>query len=105
MRLQGAFVNLPPDVCDELVCCYFQHVHFFLPIIDAPGFLNAYISDNSQNISRLLLWTMLLAAANVSPRCSIGIRVGSNYLCEVCRCGRLEKSGLLIKEGHENCNV
>jgi hypothetical protein len=105
MRLQGAFENLPPDVCDELIRCYFQHVHFFLPIVDAPGFLNAYISDDSQNISRLLLWSMLLAAANVSFFCTMVIFVGSNHFCEVCRDGRLEKSGLFIEESHENCNV
>ncbi|KAM0263713.1 hypothetical protein ACHAQJ_001027 [Trichoderma viride] len=64
MRLQGVFSKLPDDVCDELVRCYFQHVHFFLPIIDAPAFLNEYCSNGSRNISLLLYWSMLLAAAN-----------------------------------------
>ncbi|RFU81421.1 c6 transcription factor [Trichoderma arundinaceum] len=64
MRLQGVFSKLPHDVCDELVRCYFQHVHFFLPIIDAPAFLNEYCSNGSRNISLLLYWSMLLAAAN-----------------------------------------
>ena len=67
MRIQGAFTELPTEVCNELIRCYFQHVHFFLPIVDAPGFLNEYINNGSQNISRLLLWSMLLAAANVNP--------------------------------------
>jgi hypothetical protein len=66
MRLQGVFSRLPEDVCDELIRCYFQHVHFFLPIIDAPAFLNEYCSNGSRNISLLLYWGMLLAAANVS---------------------------------------
>ncbi|KAK1238144.1 hypothetical protein MKX08_002723 [Trichoderma sp. CBMAI-0020] len=64
MRLQGVFSKLPDDVCDELVRCYFQHVHFFLPIVDAPAFLNEYCSNGSRNISILLYWSMLLAAAN-----------------------------------------
>ncbi|KAL7929726.1 hypothetical protein V8C35DRAFT_314642 [Trichoderma chlorosporum] len=64
MRLQGVFSRLPDDVCDELIRCYFQHVHFFLPIIDAPAFLNEYSSHGSRNISLLLYWSMLLAAAN-----------------------------------------
>ncbi|KAL7920603.1 hypothetical protein ACQKWADRAFT_297968 [Trichoderma austrokoningii] len=64
MRLQGVFSKLPDDVCDELVRCYFQHVHFFHPIIDAPAFLNEYCSNGSRNISLLLYWSMLLAAAN-----------------------------------------
>lgn len=70
MRLQGVFSKLPDDVCDELVRCYFQHVHFFIPIIDAPAFLNDYCSNGSRDISLLLYWSMLLAAANVSVPCS-----------------------------------
>lgn len=66
MRLQGVFSKLPDEVCDELVRCYFQHVHFVLPIIDAPAFLNDYCNNGSRNISLLLYWSMLLAAANVS---------------------------------------
>ncbi|KAH8125632.1 hypothetical protein LI328DRAFT_151755 [Trichoderma asperelloides] len=64
MRLQGVFSKLPDEVCDELVRCYFQHVHFVLPIIDAPAFLNDYCNNGSRNISLLLYWSMLLAAAN-----------------------------------------
>ena len=66
MRTHGAFTELPTEVFNELIRCYFQHVHFFLPIVDAPGFLNEYINNGTQNISRLLLWSMLLAAANVN---------------------------------------
>jgi hypothetical protein len=66
MRHQGAFTLLPSDVCDALICCYFQHVHFFLPIIDAPSFLNEYINNGPQNVNLLLFWSMFLAAANVS---------------------------------------
>ncbi|KAL7794297.1 hypothetical protein V8C37DRAFT_409332 [Trichoderma ceciliae] len=64
MRLQGVFSKLSDDVCDVLVGCYFRHVHFFLPIIDASAFLNEYCSNGSRNISLLLYWSMLLAAAN-----------------------------------------
>ena len=67
MRHQGIYAVLPDDVCDELIRCYFQHVHFFLPVIDAASFLNEYIRNGSQSMNPLLFWSMLLAAANVSP--------------------------------------
>src|ERR1700679_2021345 len=66
LRHQGAFSTLPDDVCDDLIRCYFHHVHFFLPIIDAASFLTEYENNGRQNISLLLFWSMLLAAANVS---------------------------------------
>ena len=63
---QGAFAALPDNICDDLVRCYFHHVHFFLPIVDAAAFLAEYNNNGRQNISLLLFWSMLLAAANVS---------------------------------------
>jgi hypothetical protein len=66
LKQEGAFDTLPGGVCDSLIHCYFQHVHFFLPVIDAPGFLNEYVSNGPRNISRLLLWSICLAASNVS---------------------------------------
>ncbi|KAM3440338.1 hypothetical protein NHJ13734_003356 [Beauveria thailandica] len=64
MRHEGVFSKLPDDVCDELIGCYFQHVHFLLPILDVPAVLNEYWSRGSQGINPLLLWSMFLAAAN-----------------------------------------
>ncbi|CZR58718.1 related to cutinase transcription factor 1 beta [Phialocephala subalpina] len=64
LRQQGAFDTLPDDVCDDLIRCYFHHVHFFLPVVDAASFLTEYDSNGRQNISLLLFWSMLLAAAN-----------------------------------------
>jgi hypothetical protein len=66
LRHQGAFDTLSDGVCDELIYCYFQHVHFFLPVVDAGSFLAKYNDSDRQNISLLLFWSMLLAAANVS---------------------------------------
>jgi hypothetical protein len=66
LRHQGAFSTLPDHVCDDLIRCYFHHVHFFLPIVDAASFLTEYENNGRQNISLLLFWSMLLAAANVS---------------------------------------
>lgn len=65
LRHQGAFDLLPDDVCDDLIRCYFHHVHFFLPVVDAGAFLNEYDANGRKNISLLLFWSMLLAAANV----------------------------------------
>lgn len=69
MRCQGVFTRLPEDVCDALVHCYFRHVHFYVPIVDAPAFLNDYCAHGaaSQTLSGLLLWSMFLASANVRP--------------------------------------
>ncbi|OAA43538.1 C6 transcription factor [Beauveria brongniartii RCEF 3172] len=64
MRHEGVFTKFPDDVCDELIGCYFQHVHFFLPILDVPTVLNEYWSRGSQGINPLLLWSMFLASAN-----------------------------------------
>ncbi len=66
LRNQGAFATLPDDVCDDLINCYFHHVHFFLPVVDAAAFLSDYEKHGRQNIDLLLFWSMLLAAANVS---------------------------------------
>ncbi len=66
MRHQGVFHVPSREICDDLVRCYFEHVHFFLPIIDAADFLNEYETNGCQAISPLLYWSMFLAAANVS---------------------------------------
>lgn len=64
LRHQGAFDTLSDDdVCDDLIRCYFHHVHFFLPVVDAATFLAEY-DNGRRNISLLLFWSMLLAAAN-----------------------------------------
>lgn len=66
LRHQGAFAILPDELCDHLIRCYFHHVHFFLPIVDAASFLSEYENNGRQNISLLLFWSILLASANVS---------------------------------------
>ncbi|OAL28103.1 hypothetical protein AYO22_03130 [Fonsecaea multimorphosa] len=63
MRAKGVFEALSNDVADEAIRCYFEHVHFFLPVVDAATFLSQYKSDRN-NISPLLFWCMILAAAN-----------------------------------------
>ena len=66
LRAKGAFSIPAKEVCDDLICAYFHHVHPFLPIIDAGYFLARYLGHGCQNINLLLLWSMFLAAANVS---------------------------------------
>lgn len=65
MRHQGVFKQLPEDVCEILLRQYFEHVHFFLPVLDASTLLNEYSSHGSQGIDPLLLWSIFLASANV----------------------------------------
>jgi len=74
MRHQGVFDILPSDICNDLIRCYFHHVHFFLPIVDAAAFLTEYETNGCHNISLLLFWSMLLAAANVSHSQSIALK-------------------------------
>ncbi|KIW35301.1 uncharacterized protein PV07_02004 [Cladophialophora immunda] len=63
MRAKGVFETFSNDVADEAIRCYFEHVHFFIPVVDAATFLNQYKNDRN-NISPLLFWSMILAAAN-----------------------------------------
>jgi hypothetical protein len=87
LRHQGVFDILPSDIRDDLIRCYFHHVHFFLPIVDAAAFLTEYETNGRYNISLLLFWSMLLAAANVSHSQSFVLKrhllTSSHFL--VCR--------------------
>ncbi|VTT68198.1 unnamed protein product [Fusarium fujikuroi] len=64
MRSEGALTTLPTDVCDDMIWTYFKHVHFFLPIVDAEGFLNDYHGQGPHKKHDLLFWSMMLAATN-----------------------------------------
>ncbi|KAJ5536514.1 hypothetical protein N7513_009700 [Penicillium frequentans] len=64
IRNEGGFATIPTGVCDELIRCYFHHVHFFQPVVEAPSFLNEYVQNGTNNISPVLFWSMLLAATN-----------------------------------------
>ncbi|RBQ77930.1 hypothetical protein FVER14953_09360 [Fusarium verticillioides] len=55
---------MPADVCDDMIWTYFKHVHFFLPIVDAQGFLNDYHQQGPHKKHDLLFWSMMLAATN-----------------------------------------
>ncbi|KAJ9605303.1 hypothetical protein H2200_009960 [Cladophialophora chaetospira] len=63
MREKGVFETLPNQVEDEIIRCYFEHVHFFMPVVDAASFLDGYATSRHE-LSPLLLWSMRLAAAN-----------------------------------------
>ncbi|KAF5967422.1 cutinase transcription factor 1 beta [Fusarium coicis] len=64
MRSEGALTTMPADVCDDMIWTYFKHVHFFLPIVDAQGFLNDYHEHGPHKKHDLLFWSMMLAATN-----------------------------------------
>lgn len=67
IRCEGGFEALPHEsVSDEILHCYFHHVHFLLPVVNAAEFLNEYHANGFRNINPLLIWSMFLAAANVS---------------------------------------
>jgi hypothetical protein len=52
------------DVSKDMLCCYFQYVHPFLPVVDAKEFMST--SNSGRSRSPLLRWSMLFAAANVN---------------------------------------
>ncbi|KIH89951.1 hypothetical protein SPBR_00258 [Sporothrix brasiliensis 5110] len=64
LRHEGAFQTLPPDLSDGLVRVYFEHVHFFMPILDAADVLRAHTRHGAAGLHPLLCWSMCLAAAN-----------------------------------------
>lgn len=58
-------MTLPKDVPDEIIRCYFRHVHFLIPVLNAKEFLDEYYYNGFANINPLLMWSMCLASANV----------------------------------------
>lgn len=58
-------MTLPKDVPDEVIRCYFRHVHFLIPVLNAKEFLDEYYYNGFTNINPLLMWSMCLASANV----------------------------------------
>ncbi|KAL1893316.1 hypothetical protein Sste5346_006493 [Sporothrix stenoceras] len=67
LRHEGAFQTLRPDLCDDLIRVYFEHVHFFMPILDAADVLGDYTRHGAAGLHPLLCWSMCLAAANFVP--------------------------------------
>ena len=65
LRSRGVFQFPEASICDALVRCYFRHVHFFMPVVNAETVLAAYSQNQCQSMSPLLLWSIFLAAANV----------------------------------------
>ena len=72
LRSKGAFSVPSEELCDELICSYFRHVHPLVPIVDAQSFLHQYLEHGYQNVNLLLLWSMFFAAANVSIQTTAG---------------------------------
>lgn len=70
LRRKGAFVFPEARVRDSLVRAYFHYVHPFFPIIDVQDFLPKHESATLDRVSAHLLWSMYLAACNVSSKCS-----------------------------------
>ena len=65
LQMKGCFSLPSQRVCEQLVRCYFQHVHPSLPIIKAAHFIDDFVNCRYQNTNLLVLWSMFLAATNV----------------------------------------
>lgn len=82
LRLKGAFVFPEARIRDELVRTYFHYVHPFFPIVDVQDFLPNHESAALDRISAHLLWSMYLAASNVSIHMFIvQSNVDHTFLC------------------------
>ncbi|KAF2491264.1 hypothetical protein BU16DRAFT_566176 [Lophium mytilinum] len=64
LRAKGVFSLPPSEVCDELLRCYFHHIHPILPILEADRLLNAYVDGGVQKLNLLLIWSIFSVAVN-----------------------------------------
>ena len=65
LQSKGVFDLPSTSLCETLIAKYFTHVHPLLPIIDASHFLSQFTVGGAPSTNLLLLWSVLLAAANV----------------------------------------
>lgn len=71
-----ALESLDLLVSQNLLQCYLQHVHFFLPVLDASTLTQCKEEDLRHGLlggSPLLYWAVMLAAANVPVYCVRGV--------------------------------
>ncbi|KAH8702404.1 fungal-specific transcription factor domain-containing protein [Talaromyces proteolyticus] len=68
LRRKGVFDLPPPIVCVMMIKTYFRYVHPFFPIIEPRSFLELYESNERENLSLQLLWSIFLAAANFADQ-------------------------------------
>ena len=68
LQLRGVFDLPSREVCEMLVRIYFHHVHPFFPVVRAKSFIEKFESPHHK-LSIHLLWSMFLAASNVSFPC------------------------------------
>ncbi|KAH7336484.1 fungal-specific transcription factor domain-containing protein [Rhexocercosporidium sp. MPI-PUGE-AT-0058] len=64
LEAKGAFTLPPEELREELIHCYFEYVHPFLPLLDQNHFLNQIASKQSSEMSILLLQSVFFAASN-----------------------------------------
>ncbi|OLL21943.1 Cutinase transcription factor 1 alpha [Neolecta irregularis DAH-3] len=71
LRLRGAFLLPPRELCDELVDCFFQRIHPILPIINRTDFMKRYGDLSANPPSLLLLQSIFLAGSRVSKSAAL----------------------------------
>ena len=64
--MKGAFVFPETRIRENLVRTYFHYIHPFFPIIDVQDFLPKHENGALDKIGAHLLWSVYLAASNVS---------------------------------------
>ncbi|KAJ5964124.1 uncharacterized protein N7479_004000, partial [Penicillium vulpinum] len=64
LEAKGAFLLPSPEMCEELIRCYFEFVHPLLPVVQVTNFLKSYRAGEMASQSLLLLQSMFFAASN-----------------------------------------
>lgn len=65
LRMKGCFSFPAQKICDELVTCYIQVVHPFIPVINVAHLIQDIHEGTYLNKKLLLLWSMFYAASSV----------------------------------------
>lgn len=64
LKMRAAFLLPARDLCDDLIECYFEKVHPFIPIVNRTQFMRRY-NDPSSPPSLLLVQAILIAGSRV----------------------------------------
>jgi hypothetical protein len=104
LRRKGCLSLPSKSISHELVSSYFQHVHPFVPVIDAPQFLQDFDDFERLRTNLLVLWSVFFAAASVCNQADPP-SFDKLTISKVCRCQNRRKSGLFITKRLQVGNV
>lgn len=83
LQAKGCLLIPPSELCDELLRCYFLHVHMSLPLLNGSDLLHRYVEGGPMNVNLMLLWAIFLAGSHFMPQASV-TKAGFNSRDEMC---------------------